>query len=139
MFRNVMFAVSVLLFSQVASAEKPLAPPSIEGAITVSAEQLVDMIVNDETLVVVDARKNTEFAKGHIEGAVFLLDTEMTEEKLAAAVASKSTPVAFYCNGPRCMRSSNSAKMALSWGYDKVYWFRGGWKEWVDQEMPIAR
>lgn len=129
----------LLLFCAIAQAEKPTAPEQIVGATNLKAEQVVDLILSTPALVVIDARKQEEFAKGHIEKAISLLDTIMSEEALAQHVPSKETPVLFYCNGERCMRSTNAANKALGWGYSNVYWFRGGWVEWREKQLPVAK
>lgn len=129
----------LLLFSLSAQAEKPTAPEQIEGATNLSAEQVIDLILAQPELVIIDARKQEEFAKGHIENAISLLDTKMSEQALAQHVPNKANPVLFYCNGKRCMRSTNAANKALSWGYSKVYWFRGGWGEWREKQLPVSK
>ncbi|MDH5767233.1 MAG: rhodanese-like domain-containing protein, partial [Gammaproteobacteria bacterium] len=121
-----------LVSSQSVLAEKPLAPEALPGVIRVSAEQAVELIVNIPNLVVIDSRKDIEFSKGHIQGSISLLDTDMTPENLAENVSDKAVPILFYCNGERCMRSSRAATKALEWGYKTVYWFRGGWNEWIE-------
>lgn len=122
-----------------AFADKPVAPLEIAGAVNVTAEKLVEMVTSNTQLVVVDARRQEEFDKGHIEGAINLLDTDMTRASLARHVPRTDTPLLFYCNGERCLRSSNAAKLALEWGYRKVYWFRGGWTEWRNKNLPVAK
>lgn len=122
-----------------AQAEKPLAPTHIPGATSLTAETAVELILSTPELVVIDARKQEEFAAGHIEGAVSMLNTTMTPESLASVVPDKDTPILFYCNGERCMRSTEATNKALGWGYTTVYWFRGGWKEWTEKQMPIAK
>lgn len=129
----------LLLFSVTAQADKPIAPEHIAGATDLKAEQIIDLILNTPELVIIDARKEDEFAKGHIESAISLLDTEMTAETLAAHIPDKATPILFYCNGERCLRSSNAANKALSWGYTNIYWFRGGWAEWREKNLPITK
>lgn len=89
--------------------------------------------------MVIDSRSIEEHAKGHIEGSISLLDTEMTKEMLSQYAAWTDDPVIFFCNGTRCMRSYNASVKALGWGYTKVYWFRGGWKEWMSKGLPISR
>lgn len=133
------FAVLLLCVNQVAWAEKPLAPESLQGTIRVDAEKAAELIVNTPNLVVIDSRKDIEYSKGHIQGSVSLLDTEMTLEKLSEHAPDKSAPILFYCNGERCLRSSRAATKALEWEYKVVYWFRGGWNEWVKKGMPISR
>ena len=121
-----------------AFAEKPYAPDKLPGTIHVDAEEAANLIVNTPNLVVIDSRKEVEFLKGHIQGAVSLLDTEMTHEKLRKYAPDKSAPLLFYCNGERCLRSSRAAKKAMQWDYKLIYWFRGGWNEWVESGMPIS-
>jgi len=122
-----------------AAADKPVAPAEIAGATNVTAEKLVEMVAAMPQLIIIDARRKEEFEKGHIEGAVNLLDTDMTQAKLAKLVPATDTPVLFYCNGERCLRSTNASKLAMGWGYRKVYWFRGGWNEWSEKNLPITK
>lgn len=129
----------LLAFPPYVVADKPLAPREVPGAVNVSAEKLVEMIASMPRLVVIDARRKEEFDKGHVEGAVNLLDTDMTRASLARLALQSDTPLLFYCNGERCLRSSNAAKLALEWGYSRVYWFRGGWAEWRDKNLPVSK
>lgn len=119
-------------------AEKPFAPEVLQGTTRVSAEETAVLIVNTSNLLIIDSRKEVEYSKGHIQGAISLLDTEMTPEMLSQHATDESTPLLFYCNGERCLRSSRAATKALDWGYSKIYWFRGGWNEWTDKGMPIS-
>lgn len=122
-----------------AYAEQAIVQAEIPGVTRVSAEEVVDMINRLPLLVVVDSRRKDEFAQGHIEGAINIDDTEMTPAKLEKLAPRRDTPLLFYCNGERCLRSSIAAKLALKWGYQNVYWFRGGWQEWSAKYMPVAR
>lgn len=131
------FTLLLLSFTLPALADKPIAPNSVSGTVLVNAEQTVDLILAYPMLAVIDSRHADEFAKGHIEGAINLLDTHTTAKTLAQFVHGKDIPVLFYCNGERCLRSSNAARIAVDLGYKKVYWFRGGWKEWTDKQMPV--
>lgn len=133
------FALFLLHLAFPVLADKPIAPDSVPGTTLVSAEQTVELILANPKLVIIDSRHAEEFAKGHIDGAVNLLDTDTSPETLAKHLASKDAPVLLYCNGERCLRSSNAAKIAVKAGYKKVYWFRGGWMEWLEKKMPIAQ
>lgn len=126
------------LVTLIAHAEKPFAPASIPDVTTVNAEQTIELIHAEATLVIVDSRRLEEYTKGHIEGAVNLLDTEMDEAQLAAHAPEKGRPLLFYCNGERCLRSANAVERAREWGYRNLYWFRGGWQEWMDKELPVT-
>ncbi len=117
---------------------KPYAPESIDGVRIVTAEQAIELILDHPGMPIIDSRKKTEFVKGHIEGAVSLLDTEMTEQLLQELVPDKDATILFYCNGVRCLRSSNAIRKAQDWGYTSLVWFRGGWKEWTEKRLPVV-
>lgn len=139
---NFLSVISVLLLLSLNSAvyaEKPFAPITLPGTILVDAETTARLIVSMPDLLIVDSRKDAEYSKGHIQRAISLLDTDMTLEMLSNHAPDKSTPLLFYCNGERCLRSSRAAAHAVDWGYSKIYWFRGGWNAWVDKGMPISR
>ncbi|WP_456408126.1 rhodanese-like domain-containing protein, partial [Thiolapillus sp.] len=73
-----LLVVSILLLSSfVWSDQKPYAPESIDGVTMVSAEELVEMILADPGLLVIDSRKKSEYLKGHIEGAINMLNTKL--------------------------------------------------------------
>jgi rhodanese-related sulfurtransferase len=134
----IFFIILVLFSSTLSAEEKPHAPDVIQGTIIVNAEEVIDLILNNPDLIVIDARKKTEFVKGHIEGAINMLNTKMEAEDLEKVAADKSRAILFYCNGTRCMRSADAIRKAKSWGYTNLIWFRGGWKEWTDKRLPVV-
>ncbi|MDH5472594.1 MAG: rhodanese-like domain-containing protein [Gammaproteobacteria bacterium] len=129
----------MLLHASIVMAGNLIVPDQIEGATRVTAEDVINLVMLEPEVVIIDSRKQQPFDDGHIQDAVNILDSKMTENSLADMVPNKSTPVVFYCNGETCLRSANAATKAYHWGYSRVYWFRGGWKEWVDKEMPVSR
>ncbi|ARU55407.1 MAG: rhodanese-like domain-containing protein [Pseudomonadales bacterium] len=140
--RHLKYVFSTLFlfaFANVALAEEMDAPESVEGTTRISAEDLIDLVDEYDDLVLIDSRIPKDRAGGKIEGSVSLPDTETTPAKLAEAIATKSTPVIFYCNGVKCGRSVKASKMAVAEGYSKVYWFRGGWEEWTNKGLPISK
>lgn len=135
LFLYIMFCV----FSASAFAENK-APESIDGTTRVSAEQVIELVTNTPDLVVIDARKTSDRDEaGWIEGSIGLPNYDTNAEALQQYVPSKSTAVLFYCNGVKCGRSVESSKIAVGLGYEKVYWFRGGWEEWTQKGMPVSR
>jgi rhodanese-related sulfurtransferase len=101
---------------------------------------VVDLITTLSDLVVIDARKESDRkSSGWIESSVGLPDYDTNENTLAKHIPKKSTPVLFYCNGVKCGRSVESAKIALGLGYKNIYWFRGGWEEWTQKGMPVSK
>ena len=110
----------------------------IDGTVRVSAEEMIDLVEQYDELVIIDSRKKSDVAKGFIEGSISLPNTETNSGSLAKHVASKSTPVLFYCNGIKCGRSVKAAKIAIAEGYSKIYWFRGGMQEWEAKGLPVV-
>lgn len=136
---TIALALFLLHLSFPAFADKPLAPQAVPGTTRVSAEEALELILAHPKMVIIDSRHAEEYSKGHIEGAINLLDNDTTAKSLAMHVSGKNTPILLYCNGERCMRSSNAATIAVNSGYKNIYWFRGGWMEWLDKKMPVTQ
>jgi len=132
-------SLATTFMAGIALAEKKEVPQFVEGTTRVSAAELVDLVEKYDDLVIIDSRKKSDVAKGFIEGAVSLPNTETNGASLAANVASKSTPVAFYCNGIKCGRSLKAAKIAIAEGYTNIFWFRGGIQAWEKENYPVVR
>lgn len=126
------------LAGAVRGEEKPFAPETIDDVVIVTAEEAIALILQNPDMPIIDSRKKTEYVKGHIEGAVSILNTEMTEQDLQNVVQDKNAAILFYCNGVRCLRSTDAIRKAKSWGYTNLIWFRGGWKEWTEKQLPVV-
>lgn len=131
------FLLGLFLSSTAFAGE--MTPESLAGTTKVSAEEVIGLLEKHADLVLIDARKSSDHTKGYIEGSVALPNTDTTAESLAKHIKTKSTPVVFYCNGVKCGRSVESAKIAIAAGYSKIYWFRGGWEEWTKKGLPVTK
>jgi rhodanese-related sulfurtransferase len=127
----------MILFPAVASAGD--APLKIDGTTTVDAQKVIELIQSVPDLVVIDSRKKKDFDAGHIENSVHLISTDTNADSLAKHVKSKSTPVLFYCNGLKCGRAADAAKIAVKSGYSKIYYYAKGLDEWNAQGLPLAK
>jgi len=114
-------------------------PNTIDGTVKVSAEKVIDLVESMDNLLVIDARKVSDYQKGHIPDSLNLPNTETNPLSLAQHIKSKESPVLFYCNGVNCGRSVEACKIAVKAGYTNVYWFRGGIKEWEDKGFPVEK
>ena len=135
----IIFSGSILFSPSLLAEQKPFAPEAIQGVKIVSAEEVVELILSQTDLVLIDSRKKTEFQNGHIEGAINLPNTKLTLRDFNKILPNKSTLVLFYCNGIRCLRSSDSIYKVKAWGYTNLIWFRGGWKEWMEKLLPVVK
>jgi rhodanese-related sulfurtransferase len=114
------------------------APLAIDGATTVDADAVIELVTTTPDLIILDNRREGDFAAGHIEGAVRLLDDDIgSADDIAAHVPSTDTPVLFYCNGLSCGRAANAAEMAIGWGYSEVYYYALGMDEWRERGLPL--
>ena len=116
-----------------------VSPDSIPGTTKVDAEGVLELAEKNPGLVIVDARIRQDRLQGYIEGSVSLPDVDTNCESLAKIIPRKSTPVLFYCNGPKCGRSVRSSRTALDCGYTGVYWYRGGFEEWKNKNYPYLK
>lgn len=83
-------------------------------------------------VTIVDSRPGPrKYNPGHIPTAVNIPDTQF--DKLAPALlpADKSQLVIFYCDGPECMLSHNSAFKAEKLGYTNVRVYAEGFPDWI--------
>lgn len=118
-------------------AGEELSPDSIQGAATIAAGEAKNLF--DSGAVFVDVRKNTDWESGRIAGAIHLeLKVVLCEHTLGEEV-KKDQKVVFYCNGPKCMRSSEATSKAVAWGYSNVYYFRHGFPAWTAIGYPVEQ
>ena len=136
--RSLILCTVLWLSCSSVAGEKPYAPASLPGATILTAEEVINLILAYPDLIVIDSRKKTEYIKGHIEGAINILNTELVLEDLDLIVPDRTTALLFYCNGVRCLRSSDTIARVVGWGYTNLYWFRGGWKEWTEKRLPAV-
>ena len=123
--------LAVFLASQAGAQESPL---RIEGATTVDAAAAKALF--DGGVPFVDVRTKDLWEAGHVPGAVFLDLFNAFDEDSLLKVAAKDQDVVIYCDGPGCKRSSKASAKAVSWGFGKVYYFRGGFPAWRAAGFP---
>jgi rhodanese-related sulfurtransferase len=89
-----------------------------------------------EKLIVIDTREESEWARGHIPGAVWL-GKGIIERDIEAKIPDKSTEVILYCGGG--FRSALAADNLQKMGYTNVVSMDGGWRDWTGSGHPTAR
>lgn len=98
---------------------------SVEGYHKISAEEAHDMMQKDP-VIIVDVRQPSEYAKGHVPGAILLPDDKI-ESKAKEALPDKEKTILVYCRSGR--RSKAAAEHLIRMGYTHVYDF-GGILDW---------
>ncbi|HUC42749.1 MAG TPA: rhodanese-like domain-containing protein [Candidatus Sulfotelmatobacter sp.] len=100
----------------------------------------VKQFFDAKAATIVDAREATDYAEGHIPGAINLpYDQVVTDPARLDAFDPKGKPIIVYCGGGTCELSMNLGFALVSAGKKKVLVFMGGWPEWSASGYPIAK
>jgi len=126
----------LISFSVVA---KIVSPETIKGTTRVSAEEFIELISKIPNLTIIDSRIKSDRKQGYVEGSLSLPDVETNCNSLATKIKDKAAPTLFYCNGVKCGRSAKAIKVAVKCGYSNLYWFRGGFEEWLAKGYPYVQ
>jgi rhodanese-related sulfurtransferase len=89
-----------------------------------------------EKFILVDTREDTEWASGHIPGAVHM-GRGIIERDIETQVPDTGTKMILYCGGG--FRSALVAENLQKMGYTNVESMDGGWKGWLGAGLPSAR
>ncbi len=122
-----------------ASPPLPITPAHIVGSTVVNAEQLIELADKTPSLIIIDSRIRGDRKQGYIETSHSLPDIETDCDSLSRLIPGKISPVLFYCNGVKCGRSGKAVRIAVDCGYSNIYWFRGGFQEWLAKGYPFLQ
>jgi rhodanese-related sulfurtransferase len=89
-----------------------------------------------EKFVLVDVREESEWARGHLPGAIHL-GKGIIERDIEQRVPDASAKVILYCGGG--FRSALAADNLQKMGYSNVESMDGGWKGWQDAGYPTQK
>ena len=89
-----------------------------------------------EKIVLVDTREDSEWARGHIPGAVHL-SKGIIERDIEKTVPDKDATVVLYCGGG--FRSALAADNLQKMGYRNAISMDGGWRGWTEAGFPVIK
>ena len=139
---SVLLGLVLVVCSGLAAATPPavkvVIPDNIPGTTRVDAEGVIALAGKIPDLIIIDARIAGDRKHGYIEGSVSLPDEQTNCASLAKVIPKKNSPTLLYCNGVNCGRSVTSTRIALKCGYTKLFWFRGGYEEWLAKNYPFV-
>ena len=92
----------------------------------ISAEQAMTIMDEQEDYILLDVRTESEFAEGHIEGAILIPNTEITS-RAEEELPDKDALILLYCRSGN--RSKQAAQALADLGYTNVQEF-GGIIDW---------
>jgi rhodanese-related sulfurtransferase len=89
-----------------------------------------------EKIILVDVREESEWARGHLPGAIYL-GKGIIERDIEQRVPDKNAPLVLYCGGG--FRSALAAENLQKMGYTNVVSMDGGWRGWVGAGLPTEK
>jgi len=89
-----------------------------------------------EKFILIDTREDSEWARGHIPGAIHL-GRGIIERDIEKTIPDRNTQIVLYCGGG--FRSALAADNLQKMGYRKVISMDGGWRGWVQAGFPVIR
>jgi rhodanese-related sulfurtransferase len=87
----------------------------------------------------VDARHEFDFNLGHIKGALNVPLKDYDVKKSALSGVANDHLIIVYCDGAECNSSIELSVRLMKDGYRNVRIFFGGWRDWVDANLPIEK
>lgn len=89
-----------------------------------------------EKFLLIDVREESEFAAGHIPGAMHL-GKGIIERDIEGKVPDPATPLVLYCGGG--FRSALAADNLQKMGYTSVISMDGGMRGWREKGLPVEK
>jgi rhodanese-related sulfurtransferase len=89
-----------------------------------------------ERFLLVDVREESEWARGHLPGAVHM-GKGVIERDIETKVPDPGTKLILYCGGG--FRSALVAENLQKMGYTNVESMDGGWRGWIEAGLPSAQ
>lgn len=85
--------------------------------------------------VLLDVREESEWAQGHLPGAMHL-SKGVLERDIEKKIPDLKTEIILYCGGG--FRSALAADNLQKMGYQNVISMDGGYREWAEAGFPIS-
>lgn len=101
---------------------------------TVSVDTFATQLKQSPAAQLIDVRTPTEFADGHLPGAVNI-NSQRDDFGQALASLDKTKPVFVYCLSGG--RSSRAVAQLRELGYTDVHELKGGYLKWSSRMMPV--
>lgn len=99
-----------------------------------SVDEFIQLRNEDKSFRLIDVREESEFAAGHIPGAIHL-SKGVIERDIESAISELNEHLVLYCGGG--YRSAIAAESLVAMGYTNVTSMDGGWRGWLDAGQPV--
>ena len=89
-----------------------------------------------ESFHLIDCREESEWARGHLPGAIHL-GRGVIERDIEKSIPDPKAPIVIYCGGG--YRSALAAENLQKMGYRNVLSMDGGWRGWKKARFPVVK
>jgi rhodanese-related sulfurtransferase len=98
-------------------------------------------LFGDSGTVFVDTRREEDYSKSHIQGAVSLPPHDNLQEKfiIAEPFLPKESHLILYCYGPQCEMAEEVARFLAQLGYRKMTIMNAGYRAWEKAGYPVDK
>ncbi len=118
MKKTIIFLMALTMLFSVGCAPAEQAGETDNQSKTITLDEAVKMVAEDEAIRFIDVRTQQEYDAGHVAGAE-LLPLDQLESKIESEVADKDTKIIVYCRSGN--RSGQAQAMLNGMGYNNVY------------------
>lgn len=113
----------------------PLLKKSAAGIADASPAEAV-ILMNRAHAAVLDVREATEFAQGHIQGAINIPLSQL-EARLPELTRYKDKALLVHCQGG--IRSGKACSLLTKQQFTKLHNLRGGLNAWTQAKLPVVK
>ena len=126
--------------SRTATGEGPIVPPSAQEGDPpfVTLDDAVAKFQSPD-VVFIDSRDPEDFEYGRIKGSINI-PFDYLDEHWDAVIDSldRKKGYVIYCSGDECELSLFLGRIMNEMGFNNIYIFYGGWREWIENDLPVT-
>ena len=89
-----------------------------------------------DSVLFIDAREEEYYIEGHIPNSICNDDFDSLVYQIEDFVTYNNGFVV-YCSDDDCGSSEDLAYQLQDQGFTNIYLFKGGWKQWVENNLPM--
>ena len=89
-----------------------------------------------DSVLFIDAREEEYYIEGHIPNSICNDDFDSLVYQIEDFVTYNNGFVV-YCSDDDCGSSEDLAYQLQDQGFTNIYLFKGGWKQWVENDLPM--
>lgn len=103
-----------------------------------TTEELVQLLKDEPETVLINVLAEIEYEREHIPKSFNVpISRDGFEEEVEELVGSQETPIVVYSADAECEESTIAAAALAEAGFDEVYDYEGGLREWTESGHPI--